>query len=87
MLCVLSAGGAPDPQWNGPQPGSAADPERDGTEEGQDSGFGGFWNSLQGQCVYLHLQLPVGVDVPIHMWGLRSINQTSVSQLNGKEDT
>lgn len=47
----LSAGGAPDPQWNRPQPGPAADPERDGAEEGEDPRFWSVWDSLQGQCV------------------------------------
>lgn len=54
-MCVclfdLSAGGAPDPQWNRPQPGPAADPERDGAEEGEDPRFRSVWDSLQGQCV------------------------------------
>lgn len=48
---MLSAGGAPDPQRDGPEPGSAADPEGDGAEESEDSGFGRFWNSLQGGFV------------------------------------
>lgn len=40
------AGGAPDAQRNGTQPGSAANPERDWAEEGQDTGFRSFWNCL-----------------------------------------
>lgn len=48
-VCVLSAGGAPDPEWHGPQPGSAADPQRDGAEEGEDSRLRSFRDSLQGE--------------------------------------
>lgn len=50
-MFVLSAGGAPDTQRDGPEPGSAADPEGDGAEESEDSGFRRFWNSLQGGFV------------------------------------
>lgn len=53
FCCALSACGTLDPQWNCTQPGSAEDPEGDGAEEGQDSGFRSFWNCLQGQCEWV----------------------------------
>ncbi|KAG7239308.1 hypothetical protein INR49_029273, partial [Caranx melampygus] len=60
------AGGAADPQWNGPQPGSAADPERDGAEEGQDSGFRSFWNRLQGWCICVTAYVRACLCVCVH---------------------
>jgi len=46
------AGGAIDPEWSGPQPGAAEDPEGDRVQEGQGARLGSLWDRLQGDDVW-----------------------------------
>lgn len=48
FLDVFSASRTSHAQWNSTEPGSAAHPERDGTEKGQSPWLRCFWDCLQG---------------------------------------
>lgn len=72
---VTSAGGAADSKRNGAEPSTAADPERDRAEEGQDSGIGSLWNRLQGQHASRHLQVPHSNLQPNYKSNIEEINE------------
>lgn len=57
---LTPAGGATDTEWSDAQPGTDADPERDGAEEGEGAWIWSFWHSLQGQGQVLGVGGPRG---------------------------